>query len=452
MKRILTSLVLILMGLYLMTQVAKLIGGYALLPQLVILTTFVIALSYLSVEVIVLMMRASNMMQKEDALMQTWHGHFSNVLGAFVLAYSYANKQLGLLFVGMVIIWLAMLLLTRLDRKKAQATHAQSDSALPGALEGIPNATERHSTTKIAASAVNPADARAEQAISADVKETDDQLKQGLQTADINSESNNQPARPPQKTATKPAANSKTNNAVPNHNAIAKEALLRAIADRKKEAPFIGVKLGGREITDTIFSALQDEKGVRIECALGIIGSLAGYACHVWAMEALKERGLDKDPMAIMLLEDPAGRTYYYGNLPNEALLESQYSVWSLVAGAVQNLTDKPLLDVNQLAEDTVQAVGKNFGVPDLPLQHMPSDLPINFVKNLWPALLPKIDDFCETSKERTMLLGLSAQEMIKKGKETICPMLAAEIVMKCALPMSKIGPEWLDAEYKRPY
>lgn len=65
MKRILTSLVLILMGLFSMTQVTKLLGGFATFHQLVILTIFVIVFSYVSVEVIVLMMRTTNVLKKQ---------------------------------------------------------------------------------------------------------------------------------------------------------------------------------------------------------------------------------------------------------------------------------------------------------------------------------------------------------------------------------------------------
>lgn len=105
--------------------------------------------------------------------MQTWHGHFSNLLGSFVLAYSYTYNQLVLLIVGVVIIWLAMLLLTKVDRQKEQSTLVPGDLELPGALEDIPNAKERKPNTKIAARAIDPTDARAEQASAFSVKKAD---------------------------------------------------------------------------------------------------------------------------------------------------------------------------------------------------------------------------------------------------------------------------------------
>ncbi len=54
------------------------------------------------------------------------------------------------------------------------------------------------------------------------------------------------------------------------------------------------------------------------------------------------------------------------------------------------------------------------------------------------------MDQFCDRPMERPILLGLAAQQAIEMGKDVIPPAEAAKLVMECAVPMSKIGPEWL--------
>ncbi len=68
-------------------------------------------------------------------------------------------------------------------------------------------------------------------------------------------------------------------------------AVHRAIADRKKEDPLIGVKIGAKEINHRIILALgkTDPKGAHVGSLLTILGSLAGYSCQMVARINLGE-------------------------------------------------------------------------------------------------------------------------------------------------------------------
>lgn len=74
----------------------------------------------------------------------------------------------------------------------------------------------------------------------------------------------------------------------------------------------------------------------------------------------------------------------------------------------------------------------------------MPAAKPINLFKKLWPHLSPLVDKHCESRMDWPILFGFAAQEVLQLGTEAIAPGIAAGVLMKCAVPMSKIGPEWL--------
>lgn len=222
------------------------------------------------------------------------------------------------------------------------------------------------------------------------------------------------------------------------------EALMRAINNQKNEDPLVGLKIGSNEIIQRLLAALKNDKGVHVESLLAIIGSLAGYSCHAACREELvaSTKMTEKEAFKIVSCKD--GKNYYFGDLPNKPLAEDKYSVWSLVAGTTQHLGGE-LYDIKSTFSNSIGAMGSEyFGIPQVPEQHRPNDTPLNYVKSLWPSLLPILDKFCARPMERPILLGLVAQKAIEMGKEVIPPAIAAKLVMECAVPMSKIGPEWL--------
>lgn len=222
-------------------------------------------------------------------------------------------------------------------------------------------------------------------------------------------------------------------------------ALLRAIDEKKKEDPLAGIKIGSKEILQQVTDGLKNDKGVHIESLLGILGSLAGYSCHAAIREELVDSGehIEKDVFTIVGGQD--GRKYYFGDLPNKPLAEDQLSIWGIVAGISQHLDKTSLPDINAIFSHVASTVGtERFGIPDISKQHKPNDIPLNYLKTIWLSLLPTIDNFCDRPMERPILLGLAAQQAIEMGKDIIAPTVAAELVMQCAIPMSKIGPEWL--------
>jgi len=224
------------------------------------------------------------------------------------------------------------------------------------------------------------------------------------------------------------------------------DALLRTIEERRQEDPLVGAKIGGKEVAQRLIDALKGERGVHVETLLACIGSLGGYACHMAIRDVLVKSGKVKEAEAFVVVGGADGRKYYFGDLVNRPLVEDPVSFWALVGGAAQHLDGDGLPDVKGIFQHVSSTVGGDeFGIPQVPEQHKPGDTPLNLVRVLWPALLPLVDSFCASPVERPYLFGISAQEVIEMGKDVIAPGVAARLIMECAVPMSKIGPEWLE-------
>lgn len=211
-------------------------------------------------------------------------------------------------------------------------------------------------------------------------------------------------------------------------------------SDHKTKDPMVVLKVGSQEVNHYIINALKDRKGVHIESLLTALGSLAGFSCQMSIREELIESGKIPENSAFMVVEGADGKKYYFGDLLNAPLAESQYSIWALSAGAAQQLGCTSLPDVGEIFEHVAQTVGiESFGIPRVPDNHRVNDLPINYVKSLWPKILPVMMPFCRKPSEWPIVFGLAIQQVIYVEKDMIDPKLAVSIVMESAIPMSKV-------------
>ena len=218
----------------------------------------------------------------------------------------------------------------------------------------------------------------------------------------------------------------------------AKQALLRAIAEKRAEDPLIGAKLGAREIVQWLLVAMKSEKGVHIESLLAVLGALAGYSCQASVREQARLGGSSQESLVVANGTD--GKKYFFGDALNKPLAEDQHSIWGLAADAAQKNGCEQLPDLGAIFKHTAESVGGvAFRIPRIPANHKPGDLPINYLTALWPKVRPTLEEFCAQPSEWPVLLGLSIQDAILKAKGVIDPRLALEIVMEYAVPMSKV-------------
>jgi hypothetical protein len=196
------------------------------------------------------------------------------------------------------------------------------------------------------------------------------------------------------------------------------------------------------ELKHSVYEIVKDSNGVRAETALGLLGSLAGYACLLQAVKDFETAGGKSDQQAFCMVTTRTGERLIFGNLVNHHLLEKNTSLWGLVGGIARHLGAPSLPDMEELVRHVGATAGTpQFGVPRLPPQHQIGEVPRNFVKFMWPKISPMFSSV--TKKRRTIsdVFGFAIQKVMTEGKNVIEPSVAAKLVMECAAPMSHIFP-----------
>lgn len=223
------------------------------------------------------------------------------------------------------------------------------------------------------------------------------------------------------------------------HADPATESLLHAIEERRKADPLIGAKLGGKEIFQRLLNGMKGDRGVHIESLLCALGALAGYSCQASIRAQAVAKGLP-EISAFFTVSGEDGRTYFFGDPLNQALAESQYSVWGLAGGVAQKNGCKKLPDINKIFAHVASSVGgSSFGIPRLPDGLVTSDTPINYLKALWPVLFPIAKVFSKEPIEWPLMFGAAIQEALDAGKDVLAQDVMLTIIMESAIPMSKV-------------
>ena len=218
-----------------------------------------------------------------------------------------------------------------------------------------------------------------------------------------------------------------------------RNGIKKVIAEHKKTDPLAGPKLGSVEVYNWILKVLKNERGVHFESFISLLGSLGGYSCQVCVREQMGVPEKTPENKAFVIVEGKDGTRYFFGDAINKPLAESQYSIWSLTAGALKHLGKEPI-NIREIFEHVSKTVGSGgFGIPRIPSNHSPSAHPIKFLSDAWPHVYPFAKDFCETPEELPMLFGMAIQKAILDGKDVIDPVLAATIAIESAIPMSKV-------------
>ncbi|ATG88628.1 hypothetical protein MKLM6_0349 [Methylomonas koyamae] len=217
------------------------------------------------------------------------------------------------------------------------------------------------------------------------------------------------------------------------------ESLVATIRERSKQDPLAGAKIAAQEVYQRLTSAMQNDKGVHAESLLCALGALAGYACQASVRQRNLAQGLAEDA-GLVMIETGNGSKYFYGDAVNSPLAESQYSVWGLAAAAAQKSGCQTLPDLAAMFCHSMNTIGSGeFGLLRLPLRQSPADQPLNYLKALWPNLLPTVRMLCPHSAHWPILFGLAIQDAIHGGKSVIDPCIALKIVMESAIAMSKV-------------
>jgi hypothetical protein len=220
-------------------------------------------------------------------------------------------------------------------------------------------------------------------------------------------------------------------------------AVVQAPAENAQPTDSVArLKLGAEELVQCLLGAMQTERGVHIESLLTALGSLAGFCCIDSTLKQVAAVGKTSREIGLVDVETKDGRRYYFGDPVNELLLEGKHSLWALVAGMVNHLGSQDYPDRADIAGHVAGSIGTEaFGIPRWPNQNEAGDLPINYVRAIWPTILPLVERYTTNMYERPVLFGFAIQNMIVMAKDVIPPAIAGKLIMECAVPMAKLDP-----------
>jgi hypothetical protein len=207
-----------------------------------------------------------------------------------------------------------------------------------------------------------------------------------------------------------------------------------------------------REVVGRTIAAMLMARQIRAtgdihaESILTEIGALAGFATQMSIRQSAKagqEAGLGG---ALVEVVTRGGGKYYFSDLLNWMLFENTsappYSIWSYICAVVPEESRASLPDVADIVSYAARTIGTpQFGIPRLPVEHMPRRLPLAALVEHWQAVRDELVACRREPGQWPYDLAVAAQWQMLTSRDTLALPFAAAVVMEAAIPMSKIDP-----------
>lgn len=227
--------------------------------------------------------------------------------------------------------------------------------------------------------------------------------------------------------------------------ALRDRVMADAIASQRAEDPLIGARIGAEQVKSWLMTASETERGVHVETLLVSLGALGGVACQIAARHALMRDGSRDWESPWVIAEGGDGRRYFLGDAINHFLLEDRLSLWSLAAGIISQISDRPAPDFVPIVRHVSGTIGGDaFGQIRYPAGTSAGDLPVNYVRHWFPDVWDIVLRLEIDPIEAPILFGLAAQEVLLLVREVVEPSVALELLMEAAIAMAKVDPAGL--------
>lgn len=227
--------------------------------------------------------------------------------------------------------------------------------------------------------------------------------------------------------------------------ALRDRVMADAIASQKGEDPLIGARIGAEQVKSWLMTASETERGVHVETLLVGLGALGGFACQLAARHLLVREGGRDWESPWVIAEGGDGRLYFLGDAINHYLLEDRFSLWSLAAGIIPQVSDKPVPDVIPIVRHVSGTIGSEaFGRIRYPEGTSAGDLPVNYVQHWYPDVQDMIARIGVEPMEMPLVFGLAAQDVLSLVREVVDPVVGLEMLMEAAIAMAKVDPAGL--------
>jgi hypothetical protein len=222
-----------------------------------------------------------------------------------------------------------------------------------------------------------------------------------------------------------------------------RRAMRLALAEAAKTDPLALRRQTGQDILLHVLKTVQTENALRVETVLGVLGSLAGYACLQQAItRAARDEIFSTD--ALLFLEGADCKSYPAGLWINEPLLTDKHCIWTFTSSTALQLGASRLFDVQSavrhcFATITASGTSETFGAWRHEANHAPGDTPQNYATTLWPTLLSVTSRYSDDDADYPLAFAFAIQEFMQQAKKVIDPYTMQQIVMESAIAAAHV-------------
>ena len=226
------------------------------------------------------------------------------------------------------------------------------------------------------------------------------------------------------------------------HHPVGHRHVLEHLERTEAENPDQRAQVAGMALFEYACKITKVDGRIRIEDLVGLLASIGGYTCIEAAFSRLKAAGQTPQQAGMVEAAGADGNRYYFGDLPNSYLWESDRALLSLALGAAQAAGGAVSAEiVHDCMARTARSVGgPEFGVPMLPEKNRPPD-PIDLLTQLWSHFRESLELYEVPTEQWPAALGFALQRAIDAGKTALDPGMLAQVAVECAVPMAKLDP-----------
>lgn len=226
------------------------------------------------------------------------------------------------------------------------------------------------------------------------------------------------------------------------------QAVLEHLKRNEANDPTERAQLVGRILFEWSMEVLKDERGVRAENMLAMLASVGGHQCLAPILDQLAKDGRHCKEIGMMEVETKDGQRFYFGDLPNKLLIESQLALLSLAMGSAQEAGASVSMEMIQAEMGKVAGlVGSDeFFDVDLPERNA-IDSPLNWAKAFNAQIVQHCELYDLHPMQRSSAIGFALYRVIDATKGAIDPNIAASIALQCAVRMAKVDPQKISAD-----
>ncbi len=208
-------------------------------------------------------------------------------------------------------------------------------------------------------------------------------------------------------------------------------------------------RASGRTLFDDAYQLMKNDRGVRIEDMVAMLGSVGGHLCLAAVLDGLRQDRLTPPDIGMMTIAGKDGHTYHFGDAPNWLLCEAPYSLLRLLFDAARQ--HGAAVDVEMIHEDMALAA-QRLGGPAFFDLNLAEDhdvfSPIDWSAHFTPVVRRSMTGKIAPPARLPTIVGFALQQAIDVGRDILDPKTLAIIAMKCAIRTATINPVQVESAH----